>query len=235
MVSASGLHALKYLAVVGIHPSYAIVVMAAIAALGLATVWLNATELDSGLGMILFAQMFLASSGFVIRARQGHFDPLLTRGTGRTLVVVSHWALSVAPGILVWILVAGTGLILGSPVATSALAGGRVAGLFVVSSIAWALGFALPRGAAGMLWTAVLLAVLTQRTDLLPDTSSASPAASTVFRHALTLLLCPFLFLGNHPALSPGAMCAALLMSFVPLLLIWRLAGSLDIYLVDRA
>ena len=235
MVSVSRVHPLKYLAVIGIHPPYAIVALAAIAALGLATVWLNAGELDSGLGMILFAQMFLASSGFVLRARLGHLDPLLSSGHGRTPVVVSHWALSVAPGVLAWGLVAGVGLILGSPAATSALVGGRAAGLFVVSSMAWVLGFALPRGAAGMLWTALLLAVLTQRTELLPDASPAPVSASTVLRHALALVLCPFLFLGNHPAVSPGAMCAALLMSFVPLLFVWRLAGGLDIYLVDRA
>lgn len=235
MVNLSRVHPMTYLAVIGIHPPYAIVAIAAIVAVGLVTVSLNAAELDSGLGMILFAQMFLASSGFVPRARRGHLDALLTSGRARVPIVISHWALSVAPGIVAWTLVAGTGLILGSAAAPSALAGGRLAGLFVVSSLAWVLGFALPRGAAGMLWTAVLLAVLTQRTDLLPDASAASPATGALFRHALTLVFCPFLFLGTHPALSPGAMCAALQMSLVPLLLVWRAAGSLDFYLVDRA
>jgi hypothetical protein len=101
--------------------------------------------------------------------------------------------------------------------------------------MAWVLGFALPRGAAGMLWMAVLLAMLTQRTELLPDPSQAPPGASTVLRHALALVFCPFLFVGNHPAVAPGAMCVALLLSCVPLLLVWRLAGGLDVYLVDRA
>jgi hypothetical protein len=225
----------RFLAVVGIHPSYALVAMAAIGVLGLVTVWLNPSELDSGLGMILFGQMFLASSGFIVRARHGHLDPLLANTPGRTRVVLADYALSVAPGVLTWAVVSGAGLILGSPAAASALAGGRAAGLVVVSSLAWVLGFALPRGVAGMLWMGVLLAILTQRTELLPDAPPASPGSSTVLRHALTLVLCPFLFIGNHPTLAPGAMCAALLLSCLPLLLVWRRAGALDIYLVDRA
>ena len=234
MVSAPRVHPVRYLAVIGIHPLYAMIAIAAITSLGLVTVWFDAAELDSALGMILFAQMFLASSGFVVRARQGHLDPLLTNRPDRTPIVVLHWALSVAPGVLAWSIAAGAGLFLGSPAATSAFTGKRAAGLVVVSSIAWALGFALPRGAAGMLWMAGLLAVLTQRVELLPD-ALAAPVPGTVLRHALTLTLCPFLLVGNQPAVAPGAICAALLLSFVLLLVVWRRAGGLDIYLVDRA
>ena len=235
MVSALPVHPFRYLAVVGIHPRYALVAITAIAVLGLVTVSLNAAELDSGLGMILFAQMFLASSGFVGRARQGHLDPLFATSRERTAIVISDWALAVAPGLTAWALVAGAGLILGSPAAVSALVGSRAAGLFVVSSVAWVLGFTLPKGAAGMLWMAVLLATLTQRIELLPEASHASPAASVVLRQALTLMFCPFLFIGNHPAVSSGAICTALLLACVLLLLVWRRAGHLDIYLVDRA
>jgi hypothetical protein len=234
VVSGTRVHPLRYLAVVGVQPRFAIVAMAAIAVLGLVTVWLNASELDSGLGMILFGQMFLASSGFVVRARQGHLDPLLASISKRTPIVIADWILSVAPGLAAWLIVAGAGLILGSPAAASALAGRRACGLFVVSSLAWVLGFALPRGAAGMLWMAVLLTILTQRTELLPGAVLASPAAGTVLRQALTLVLCPFLFVGNHPPVAPAAMCAAFLLSFVVLLMVWRLAAGLDIYLVDR-
>ena len=223
------------MALVGIHPVYAIVAMAAIAVLGLTTVWLNPAELDSGLGMILFAQMFLASSGFVVRARQGHLDPLLTNNLRRTAVVVFHWVLSIAPGAIAWTVVAVAGVVLGSPAAASAFFGTRAAALLIVSSIAWVLGFALPRGAAGMLWMAVLLALLTQRTDLLPDASASTSGPSAIFRHAVTLILCPFLLVGHHPAVAPGAVALALLTSLVPLLLVWRHAPRLDIYLVDRA
>lgn len=235
MVGQPSVHPLRYLAVVEIHPLYALVAMAAIAVLGLATVWLNAAELDSGLGMILFAQMFLASSGFVVRARQGHFDPLLTNSLQRTAVVVWHWVLSIAPGVLAWVLVAGAGFVIGSPAAVSAISGTRGAALLMVSSIAWVLGFALPRGAAGMMWMAVLLALLTQRTELLPEASPSSLGPVIVFRHAVTLMLCPFLLVGKHPAVTSGAVAAALLMSLVLLLLVWRHARRLDIYLVDRA
>ena len=74
-MSPPRVHPGRYLAVVGVHPRYAIVAMAAIAVLGLVTLWLNASELDSGLGMILFGQMFLASSRFVARANQLQHAP----------------------------------------------------------------------------------------------------------------------------------------------------------------
>jgi hypothetical protein len=234
VVGGGRINPVRYLAVVGIHPPYAMVVLAAIAVLGLVTVWLNPAELDSGLGMILLAQMFLASSGFVVRARLGHFDPLLTHSPDRIRIVVAHWALSVAPGVIAWAVVAGAASMLESPAATSALIGTRAAGLLVVSSIAWVLGFALPRGAAGLLWITVLLALLLRRTELLADPSPAPAGSSTVLRHAVTLMLCPFLFIGP-PTVPSGAMCVALLLSFVLLLLVWRLAGALDIYLVNRA
>jgi hypothetical protein len=53
--------------------------------------------------------------------------------------------------------------------------------------------------------------------------------------HAATLVICPFLLIGNHPAVAPGAVGAAALSSAALLLLVWRRSGGLDIYLVDRA
>ena len=68
-------------------------------------------ELDSALGMLLFVQMFMASSGFLARARRGHFDSILTSASERVSVLVSHWLASVLPGVLAWAVVISAGIL----------------------------------------------------------------------------------------------------------------------------
>lgn len=224
----------RFFVTVGLHPPSALLVLAAIVGIGMWTTSMSPGELDSGLGMLLFVQMFLASSGFLVRARRGHFDPLLAGAADRTGPVVWHWIVSVAPGVAGWICLAGAGCFQGSPTAVSALIGARAAALFIVSALAWAAGFALTRGAAGVVWLAALLALLIGRVDLLPATALAA-TNGTALRHAATVLVCPFLLIGNHPAVAPGAICAAALSAAALLIIVWRLSGGLDIYLVDRA
>jgi hypothetical protein len=223
---------LRFFAVAGLHPSYTLLILAAIVGVGLWTIRISPADLDSGLGMLLFVQMFLASSGFLVRARRGHFDPVLLGAGDRTRVLVWHWCVSIAPGAAGWICLAGAGYILGSPAARSALAGERAVAFFIVSALAWSAGFALTRGAAGVVWMAALLGLLVRRVDLLSPSALAGGGA---LRHAATLMLCPFLLVGNRLVIAPGAIWAAGLLSAVLLLLVWRRSAGLDIYLVDRS
>ena len=222
----------RFFAVVGLHPRYTLMMLAAIVGLGLWTTTASPGELDSGLGMVLVAQMFLASSGFLMRARRGHFDPLLAGAGDRTGALVWHWLVSIAPGAAGWICLAGAGYFMGSPGAVQAFVGGRAMALFIVSSLAWAAGFALSRGAAGVLWMAAMVGLLVRHVDLL---GPASDSGTVVLRHAAVLMLCPFLLIGNRPAVAPSAVWAAGWLSAVLLLCVWRLSGNLDFYLVDRA
>src|SRR6187455_1293531 len=99
---------LRFFALAGsLHPPYTLLILAAIVGVGLWTIRVSPTDLDSGLGLLLFVQMFLASSGFLVRARRGHFDPLLLGDGGRTRVLVWHWCVSIAPGLAGWICLAG--------------------------------------------------------------------------------------------------------------------------------
>jgi hypothetical protein len=218
-----------------LHPPYTLLILAAIVGIGIWTTSMSPGELDSGLGMLLFAQMFLASSGFVVRARRGHFDPLLAGAASRTGPVAWHWVVSVAPGVVGWICLAGAGYFQGSPVAVSALVGARAAALFIVSALAWAAGFGLTRGAAGVGWIAVLFGLLIGRADLLSSSPALAASGWTGLRHTATVVVCPFLLIGSHPALAPEAIGAAALSSAVFLLIVLRRSGGLDIYLVDRA
>ena len=235
VATVARVHPVKYFSVIGLHPAYALVALGAIAAIGLLTVCLNPAELDSGLGMILVVQMFLASSGFAARARRGHFDPLLTAGPDRTFVVVCHWVVSVLPGVVAWSLLAGAGSLLGSPAALSAVAGRRAAALVIVSALAWAVGALLPRGAAGVLWIAVLLALLLRRADLLPLAAASEASVGTLLRQAATLVVCPFLLVGSQPAVNPAAIWAAISIAAALLFSVGRVATDLDVYLVDHA
>lgn len=234
MVTAAGAGPARYFAVVGLHPIYALIVLTAIVIVGAVTLWLDPAELDSGLGMILFAQMFLASTGFLVRARQGHFDPLLAGRRSRAAVVAAHWVVSIAPGVMAWLVIVGAAVVVGNQSAVSAVAGWRAAALLIVSTLSWAVGFRLPRGAAGMLWIALLMVLVTQRAELLAAPAGTGPIGTGVL-HAATLIVCPFVLLGAHPPLGRGAVEAAVVLSLAVLFGVWRHSRALDIYLVDRS
>lgn len=101
---------------------------------------------------LLLLQAFSVSSGYLVPARRGHYDLLLTRGPGRVAAVGVHAAMSAAPGVVGWValclteaLVAGRpGLAIGSF--------GSAAALFVVSGVGWALTAPLPRFAGAVGW-----------------------------------------------------------------------------------
>ena len=225
----------RFFAAMNLHPPYALTILVLVVFVGLWTTSVSPAELDSGLGMVLFVQMFLASSGFLVRARRGHFDPLLVGGGDRVATVAWHWIVSIAPGVSAWVCLGGAGYVLGSPAVASALIGGRAAALFIVSALAWTAGFALPRGAAGVVWAAALLGLLLRGTDLLAPVSALPVSGVTTLGQALVVLVCPFLLIGNHVLVTPAAVCTAALVASVVLLAAWRLSGGLDIYLVDRA
>ena len=230
----AGLRPLRYFFVIGLHPPYALVILVVIVATGIVTLTLDASELDAGLGMVLFAQMFLASTGFVVRARRGHFDPLLTHSSDRARIAAAHWFASTFPGVSAWVMLVIIAAIAGAPDAASPIAGGRAAALLIVSAVSWAAGFWLPRGAAGMLWMALLMGLVVQRAELLAVPAGGSGAVSFA-AHTATLLVCPFLLLGKHPPLAPGALPAATALPLVLLFVVWRRARGLDVYLVDRS
>jgi hypothetical protein len=232
---------LRYFFGLSLHPPHALAVLAGVTAVGLWTVALSPGELDSALGMLLFVQMFLASTGFLSRARRGHFDPILTSSFGRTRVVVVHWLASILPGVLACAVVSATAWGIdwiegGAGIATAA-AWRRLLALAIVSAVAWTAGFALARGAAGALWSAALVAVLLRRSDLLGSSGATDAASSAVVavRHAAAVLGCPFLLLGTHAPLAPGSITAAGCAAAVLLLSVWRSAFRLDVYLRNSA
>jgi hypothetical protein len=213
-------------------PGYGLVAFAAVAAFGVLSVWWSPGELDSALGLVLFVQMFFASTGFAATAHRGHFDPMLGHDANRIAALAAQWCASIAPGLLTWLLLALCGYLAGSPVVVSALAGPRLAAFFMVSALAWSAGFALPRGAAGVLWAAVLVWLLVRHPDLLGWAGPASSALGIV-RTAAALVVCPFLLIGSRVGAAP--VCAAVGFAVALLLVTWRSGSHLDVYLVERS
>ena len=208
--------AVRFFLVVRLHATYALVVHGIVSALGLLMIAASpSTGIDDGMGMLLFVQMFLSSSGFVERARRGHFDALLTASAHRGAVAAAHWMVSSLPGALTWIAFVAMGAARGAriPIASGAA-------LFIVSAVAWSAGFRLTRGTAGFLWTAALFALLVRDPRLVSD---ASP---------LAVVLCPFVLL--RPTPNPVSSTIALGICFILLVVACRFGSRLDFFLLER-
>lgn len=126
--------------------------------LAAATVIVTAPERTAGaLAPLLLLQMFAASSGFSVPARRGYYDLLLTATGGRTAIALTHWLMSISPGLASWFIVASVEA-LRSGHASIALASGTCAAMAIVSTIPWAVTIALPRFSGGIGWLLVLTA-----------------------------------------------------------------------------
>lgn len=224
---------MKYFMLVGNRPPYSLAALAAVTAFGVGTTEITPTELDAGLGMVLFVQMFVASSGFVVSARRGHYDPVLLHGINRMATLAAEWGAAIAPGAICWAIVAMTGLAAGNAAALSALAGSRLLAFFIVSALAWSAGSVMPRGSGGVVWMGLLVLLLLNHVDvLLPGAQSSAIA---VARTAGALLLCPFILLGSHPPVGLPALSAAFAAAVAILLSAWRAGCGLDVFLVERS
>jgi len=223
----------KYFAVVRPWPAYGMAALVAVVMVGLWTTNADPRELDSALGMVLLAQMFLASSGFASTARRGYYDPILAYGSNRTSVLVWHGIASIAPGAIAWAIVADAGYAWSSPAALSAMAGTRLAAFVIVSGMAWAVGLLLPRGAGGSLWMGLLIVLLLRHVSLLPAAGSGG-SATGILQSAGGLVLCPFLLLGTHAPIAAPALVAALGAVAACVCLAIRRGSLLDLFLVER-
>jgi hypothetical protein len=139
---------------------------------------------------LLVLQVFAASAGFTVAARRGHYDVLLTSGTGRLGTAVVHWVMTVAPG------AAGCLAIVIAQVLTATDAravgvSGTLTALFVASTMPWAMTVALPRFSGAIGWMLALVMAVA----LLPDAGlSRFPADllnGPAWQGALGVLLFP--------------------------------------------
>jgi hypothetical protein len=145
--------------VVIMRPSVDLMVFA-LAVIGCA--WLDAVWrprlFDECYGLALIFQMFSASTGFRERTARGHFDTVLTSHSRRA-IAAAHLAVSTTPGVVVWVGVIATDTLVRHNVPLGIQASALTA-FVCVSLIAWAVGLAMPRYAAGIAWLTLIIVLV---------------------------------------------------------------------------
>jgi hypothetical protein len=112
--------------------------------------------------LALFFQMFSASSGYRYQALRGHFDPILTAGPSRTACARAHWAVSILPGMAVWLVIASLAWAFQpgrAPALISMTSASAFVAVLYASTLCWTVSLPLRRYAGGMIWLAVIFAL----------------------------------------------------------------------------
>ena len=171
----------RFFIVVPVVPPPMVLAFGLATAIGMGEIILNADHGIRAVAPVLLLQLFAAASGFVVPARRGYYDLLLTRGEGRFAIAATHWAMSVAPGLVSWCMLVLTERIYDG---TSLTAPGTLLAFVVVSTMPWSLTVPLPRLSGAIVW----LLVFALAAGALPGRTAS--AAS---------LLLPWALLGSDP------------------------------------
>ena len=126
--------------------------------------WLGgAAQVDQGLAIALFLQLFGASTGYRGRLRAGHFDPILVQRPGPCRLAAAHWIVSVAPGIAAWIALGLVALIAGASPLPTALTPAGLTLVVYASTISWTIAVAAGRLSGALVWIGALMALAATR------------------------------------------------------------------------
>jgi len=158
---------------------------------------------------LLMLQLFACSSGFMIPARRGHYDLVLTSGDSRLTIASVHWMMSMLPGVSAWLVVSLVEAIAVGGAPVSALAPGSVVAWALVSTLPWATTVTLPRFAGAIGWLLTLAIAATAAPGVLNvDLFSSIADGSSWLEAALGLLLYPPAVVGEG-LVGPQAWVAA--------------------------
>jgi len=150
------LYAIRYFVVISVVPRLLLagfVVAVAAAAVRLTN---NPTVAAEALTPVLLLQLFVASSGFQLPARRGHFDLLLTSGAPRWQIALAHCLVSIAPGIVGWVCVGILELAAGHGSQSASFAAGTCVAFVGSSLVAWGAAVYSSRTAAAIGWLLVM-------------------------------------------------------------------------------
>ena len=149
-------YAIRYFFVVAVVPPVFIagfIVAVAAAAVRIAA---DPTTAVEALMPVLLLQLFVASSGYQIPARRGHFDLLLTSSTPRWQIGLAHCLVSIAPGIIGWLCVGLLELAASHGAQAKSLAAGTCAAFLASSFVAWGTAVYSSRVACAIGWLLVM-------------------------------------------------------------------------------
>lgn len=190
----ASVYPLRFFRVVTTQPSLIVWTFVVVMFVGIVAIVRDPSRSAGAMVPVLLLQLFAASSGFEVPARRGHYDLLLTSGHQRVWMAVAHWAMSIAPGIMVWLALA---LIEAAVPAgrMTLLTSGTLAAMALVSTLPWAVTVRLPRFSGGIGWL-LALAIFTSVWPSMPLSS------------ALGFLIYPAGLVGRNLGVKDGLVAA---------------------------
>jgi hypothetical protein len=102
--------------------------------------------------VLLLIQSFSSASGFVLRARCGHFDPILVAPASRVRVALAHATASTGTGLVIWLVVSAIELAGTRTTLPLGLALPSISALLYMSAVAWAASVPFGRYSSGVVW-----------------------------------------------------------------------------------
>ena len=149
-------YAIRYFVVVAVVPPVFVVGFVVASAAAAARLTADPAAAVEALTPVLLLQLFVASSGYQIPARRGHFDLLLTSPTPRWQVGLAHCVVSIAPGIMSWICVGLLELAASHGAHARSFAAGTTAAFLASSLVAWGTAVYSSRVACAIGWLLVM-------------------------------------------------------------------------------
>jgi hypothetical protein len=189
---------LRFFAVV-MRPTIALIVSAlAILGFGVFLLLNDPQGIDQAFALVLIFQMFAASTGFRDKLIRGHFDSIVVGGR-RVSIALTHWLVSIVPGLTIWLVLAALCSLTGNGARPSALTPGGSAVFLYVSAVAWTVSLPLVRYAAGSLWimTLIGLAATHRLTQLRAALLAANGDWGGAMNAVLAALACPLFLLAD--------------------------------------
>lgn len=199
--------ALRFFALVVRPPPAILAASLAIAGGGIYWALVDPPQFGQAAALALFFQMFSAATGYRDRLRRGHFDAILTAQRRRLRIAAAHGVVSVAPGMVLWAVLAVIEAALIRQGWPSTLTSSGLAAVAIVSVVAWAIAVVAGRHSAGAIWIAALFVLVSigrieqLRYAFLTADMSWLPAA----RQAAAAILCPFFLLADRGAMTARA------------------------------
>ena len=186
----------RFFQIVSPVPPLMIAAFVATTAAAAGIITLHPDRTKSAMTPLLVLQLFACSSGFMIPARRGHYDLLLTAGESRERIATVHWMMSALPGSLAWAVVGAIDLAARRG-AHGVLSSGSLAAVGLVSTLPWATGIALPRFAGAIGWLVTLAIVGGTVPDGLDSRLFTSIGGGSDLHATLAVLLFPPLLVGE--------------------------------------
>ena len=227
-------HLLKFFATVMRPPLAIALSSAAIAGWAVYLASVSSDDFRSPYVVLLLCQTFGVSTGFFVKARRGHFDPVLVVPSMRARVGLAHATVSIALGVVTWLVLAAIEAVTNRSQWPLGLTLPAVAALIYTSSVAWTAAIPFSRYFSGVVW--MVLAIVLGATGKVLPLREAYVANGGTWRdvsHAVgaALVFPPFMVTESAPTMAVvvvvvGVAALALGMGVVMIV-------SLDVTLVD--